>query len=764
MNWLEPEPISIDPVFQSAVGGHPLVAQTLWRRGLRDWPTAQAFLDPSHYLPADPYQLPGLEQAANRIETAIRRGETLAVWGDFDVDGQTSTAVLVSTLQKLGAKVLYHIPVRAEESHGVNLPNLQPLVEQGIRVLLTCDTGISANEAVAYAQNKGVDVLVTDHHDLPAELPPAFSITNPKLLPRGHPLGTLPGVGVAYKLAEALFARAGRPAESADLLDLVALGIVADLALQTGDARFLVQRGLEVLRKAGRPGLRAIMDAADLTPANLTEEHIGFFLGPRLNALGRLDDANPAVELLTTGDVARSRLLAAHLEGLNARRKLLTDQVLQGALAQLDRDPALLDEPALVLAFPTWPAGVIGIVASELVERYNRPVILLASPPGDLARGSARSVEGINVTTAIASQAGLISGFGGHPMAAGLSLTPENLPRFKRGFLRAVQEQFDKTPIARTLPVAGYLSLPELTLLLVDDLDRLAPFGPGNPALALAAREISVRSSITVGRGDEHRQVVVTDPNGYTQKVIWWGGAAWPLPVGRFDLALTIHASNYRGQREVSVAWVDSRPLGEASLFVSSSPTREIIDYRLQPHPLPQLRQLQSVEPLQIWCEGEARDRLEGQDRNELIPAPALVIWTTPPGPAELRAALERANPQKVILFAVDPGAEALEAFLRRLAGLAKYALGNTSGRASLAKLAAAAAQRESTIRKGLAWLAARGLFKILYEKDGQVLFELAHAAPSAETELLEVQLQALLDETAAYRAFFRKAGPNTLI
>ena len=648
IDWLEPQPVSLDPAFETAVGGHPLVARTLWQRGLQDWPSAQAFLDPTHYQPASPYDLPGVEKAVERIEQAIRQGETIAVWGDFDVDGQTSTTVLVSTLRRLGAQVIYHIPVRAHELHGINLPNLQLLISQGISLLLTCDTGISANEAIGYAQNNGVDVIVTDHHELPEILPPAYSITNPRLLPPGHPLGTLPGVGVAYKLAEALFQRAGMPGESAALLDLVAMGIVADLALQTGEARYLVQRGLGVLKETKRPGIQAIFKEAELNPANLTEEHIGYVLGPRLNALGRLDDANPAVELLTTGDEGRARLLAANLEALNAHRKLLTDQVLQGALAQLDKDPALLDDPVLVLSHPSWPAGVIGIVASELVERFNRPVILLAAPAGELARGSARSVEGLNITAAIAAQSKILSGFGGHPMAAGLSLPAENLLRFRRGLVRTVQKMLAEAPIVRNLPIAGYLYLQELTIDLVDDFARLAPFGPGNPSLVLAVKDLTVKSAITVGRGDEHRQVVLADDHGYTQKAIWWRGAAWPLPQGPIDLALTVHTSNYRGQREVSVAWVDSRPASE-SITVSSAPVREIVDYRRQDHPLPVLKQLQTLEPLQVWREGDARDRLEGQDRNSLQPAPALAIWTTPPGPAELKAALEKVNPQRVL-------------------------------------------------------------------------------------------------------------------
>jgi len=255
---------------------------------------------------------------------------------------------------------------------------------------------------------RGVDMLITDHHDLPAALPQAFAITDPKLLPEGHPLSTLSGSGVAYKLAEELYARFGRPAEAARLLDLATLGLVADLAQLTGDARYLVQRGLEALRHTQRLGLQTIMELAELAPANLTEEHIGFVLGPRLNALGRLADANPAVELLTTTDPLRARVLATQLEGLNTQRQLLCNQVTRAAEAQLRLDPALLAQPVLVLSHPAWPGGVIGIVASRLVERYHKPAILFSAPAGQPARGSARSVAGLNITAAIGAQKELL--------------------------------------------------------------------------------------------------------------------------------------------------------------------------------------------------------------------------------------------------------------------------------------------------------------------------------------------------------------------
>lgn len=762
--WLEPQSVVVPEVLRATVGGHPLVAEILARRSISDPLSARAFLDPEHYTPARADELPDIDQAVERIIKAVDRGETICVWGDFDVDGQTATTLLVATLHELGGKVIYHIPVRASEGHGVNIPALARLIDQGIGLLLTCDTGIAAQEAIDYARKRQVEVIVTDHHDPPPTLPNALAVINPKLLPAGHPLATLPGVGVAYKLAEALCQQRGRQGEADQHLDLVALGIVADIALLAGDTRYLLQRGLARLRQTTRPGLQAMLDLAEINPAWLNEEHIGYELGPRLNALGRLADANLAVEFLTTTDPAQARILATQLEGLNARRKLLTDQVFQGALTQIERDASLLHDPVLVLANPAWPAGIIGIVASRLVERYQRPVVLISAPPGQLARGSARSVEGCNITAAIAAHQHMLVGFGGHPMAAGLTIEPERIPEFRRALSRTVAKMLGDEAREETLQIDGLLPLTDLSLEIVADLERLAPFGPGNPAPILVSPNLSLKDQRSVGRTGEHLLLTVEDKAGGQWRVIWWQGAGWPLPEGRFDLAYRARATTYRGQRDLQIEWLDGRVIEEAPTPIQPLPPAiEVIDYRRQPQPLSLLEELQRQGEVQIWSEADHRKELAGRDRYELTPCSALAVWTTPPGRQELETVLERARPRTVYLFGVDPGLDHLERFLRRLAGLVKHALSRQGGRTRLSALAAATAQREATVRLGLAWLAARG-HVVLEMVDDEI--QLAPADGEASADLAEItgQLKALLQETAAYRAYFARADAEALL
>jgi single-stranded-DNA-specific exonuclease len=778
--WLEPQEIAVPEALRSAVGGHALVAQTLARRGFNDVAAAQAFLDPDRYQPAPPGGLPGVAKAVERLGQAIRLGETILVWGDFDVDGQTSTALLVSTLEDLagrhggsqGATVRFHIPHRRRESHGVTLSVLERLIGEGVDLVLTCDTGVTAHDSVAFAQAQGVDVVVTDHHDLPASLPNAHAVINPKMLPQAHPLRQLPGVGVAYKLAEALYGQAGHPEEATQYLDLVALGIVADVAVQTGDVRYLLQRGLVALRHTKRLGLQVMMELADTKAQWLTEEHIGFVLAPRLNALGRLADASSSVEFLTTEDLSRARILAAEMEGLNAQRKLLCDQIAQAAEAQLERDRSLLAYGALVLSDAHWEPGVIGIVAGRLAERYQKPTILIATPEGELGRGSARSVEGCDIRAAIAAHGEMLHRFGGHPMAAGLAIDPERIPEFRRALSRTVLEMLEtakdrQVPLG-SLQIDGYLPLAGLSLDLVEELERLAPFGPGNPPLTLASTSLSLTGHSPIGRTGEHVQLVVEDEESVAQRVIWWQGAGSPLPQGRFDLAYVVRASDYRGQRDVQVEWVDARPIETPALPSTSTPAHEmdVVDYRRTPDPRRLLERLCSQGGVQVWREAGHKAEVTGRDRRELVPAQVLAIWTTPPGPGELRAALEQVSPESVYLFGIDPGLDDLERFLERLAGLAKRALNAHGGQVSVSTLATATAQRETTVRVGLAWLAARGHVRVLDGDAGEDEVRLVAGSGTAGGDLSQVtaRLRELLQETAAYRAHFARAEGATLI
>ena len=579
-------------------------------------------------------------------------------------------------------------------------------------------------------------------------LPNAAAVINPKLLPKEHPLADLAGVGVAYKFAEALL---NSETQSADLLDLVALGLIADVALLRGETRSLAQKGIQVLRQGKRPGLKAIAELAGASLETLTEETIGFTFAPRLNALGRLGDANPAVELLLTRDNSRARVLATQIEGLNAQRRLLTSQVHKAAEAHLGAEPDLLKEPAIVLSHPNWPGGVVGIVASRLVERYHKPVILLTESEGIL-RGSARSIEGLHITQAISSQKDLLLGFGGHPMAAGLSLQADHLTEFRRGLGRAIESQLGE--IVReepTLQIDAWLGLDKIDIQLAEALETLAPFGAGNPTLTLATRAVTLKAAREISRTKEHLRLNIEDDNGNDQSVLWWGGAGEELPEeGRvFDIAYSLRASTYRGRKQVTLQFVDLRFTDERPVNVQ--PRRmEIVDLRLQ-------GSLESLDSgTLIWAEGA--DRAKGKPRHELTQSDEFAIYTIPPSPSELQRALEIVKPKKVFIFALPTSEDNPQEFLNRLAGLCKYTINQRSGKAALLELSSAMASRKRAVEIGLGWLAAGGQLTVTIEEDQVTLSsEKTEENPCLQTEML-IALRGILHEISAYRKYFRSA------
>ena len=756
--WINPPPVEI-PAFFADLKLPPLIAQTLVRRGITDIDSARAFLNPDS-LPSTPF--PNIEPAVERISASIHNNEMICVWGDFDVDGQSSTTLLVQTLQALGASVVYYIPIRGKEGHGVHIESLKPIIDNGAKLIITCDTGITAHEAIDYANSRGVDVVITDHHDFGETLPNAKAIVNPKLLPADHILANLAGVRVAYKLAEALLHGQGSKVERHispnTLLDLVALGLVADVALLKGETRSLVQRGIQILRNTGRIGLRVMAELSATSLESLTEETIGFSFAPRLNALGRLSDANPAVELLLTHDPVRARVLATQIEGLNAQRRLLTNQVYEAAEAQLRDHPDLLSEPAIILTNQNWPAGVVGIVANKLVERYHKPAILLSESDGVL-RGSARSVEGLHITGAITTQKEILRGFGGHPMAAGLALEANRLADFRRGLGKAIEKQLGKvTREEPTLQIDAWLGLNEINLELADSLEALAPFGAGNPALTLATHKVKLRSVSTIGKAKEHLRLNVEDDDGNVQSVLWWGGAGGELPEegSKFDIAYSVRASTFRGQKQVTLQFEEFRIVEEAPPELKKRKT-EIIDYRLQ---VERLKSLQ-VEVL-IWAEGE--DKSKGKNRFELQQADEFAIWTIPPSPTELRAALEMVKPKKIYLFGVSPNAQKTDEFLSRLAGMARFIINQRGGKITIGELASVTAQREGAIRIGLEWLAAGGHVSIAGEEDAILLSTGNGKLNQYVQRELYLAVKGILEETAAYRAHFARANVDSLL
>ncbi|RMF53451.1 MAG: single-stranded-DNA-specific exonuclease RecJ [Chloroflexota bacterium] len=753
--WHLPEAeLPIAPDILAACDFDELIATILLRRGFNQPSAIRAFLDPSFYTPAPPESLPDLTRASELLAQTVRRKGKILIWGDFDVDGQTATALLVDALQRLGAHAVYYVPQRATESHGIKVERLQALVAQHQPdLLLTCDTGVSEHSAVETAQALGLPVIITDHHELGESLPRAQAVVNPKRLPLGHPLRTLPGVGVAFKLVQHLFAIFGQTRHLGALLDLVALGIVCDVAEQVGDTRHLLQLGMDHLRLTERIGLQELLRVAKLPPETLTAERLGFTLGPRLNAVGRLGDAMLAVELLTTRDRPRAALIAGSLERLNVERRLLSRQVEEAARAMLEADRSLLQEAALVLHQPEWHVGVLGGVAGNLAERYARPVVLLGGN-GAIVSGSARTFGDLDIYAALAQAADLLHTFGGHRSAAGLSLAVQHVPALRKRLSNALLKQRPEALQVPPLHIDMLCSLATLDTDFAKRLQRLGPFGEGNPPVVLATSNLHVSHAATFGRDNEHLRIVAEDEDGRTLPLIVWRGADLAVPEGRFDAAYTLSLDAY-GQLEAALVGLQRH----APIVVESESALQVHDWRRDSDPFARLEALRAELPeAQVWAEAYNRlDFPHFQRRAQLSACKTLIIFTAPPDLETLRAALSITAPQSVHVIGAPPPLVRFEDLLRQLTLALKNALTHFKGTVGLAELCGAVAASPEFVRRALDFLAAEG--RISYQEDSQQRIQLAHpeaaAACRAESEAHLKRMRAAYEEMEAFRRYF---------
>jgi single-stranded-DNA-specific exonuclease len=761
--WQDPEPVIVPDELRQAISGSELLLETLVRRGYADPQKARAFLDPDQYTPASPLELPNLAIAVERIQKAIADHEKIGIWGDFDVDGQTSTTVLVAGLRHLGADVLYHIPVRKSESHGILIEPLKTFLQQGIQLIVTCDTGISAFDAVQYASEQGVDVIITDHHSLPPKLPKALSVVNPQRLPSSHPLYTLSGVGAAYKLIEQLCLEANDREYPTTLLDLVAMGLVADVAALTGDTRYLVQKGLQLLNSDPRPSLKKMFNENDVFQGLITEETISFVIAPRLNAVGRLSDANPMVDFLLSSDPVFIATEYNQIEGFNAKRKILCDQVFRGAQAQLEANPKLLERPLLMLAHPEWESGVVGIVASRLVELYHRPVILLNTKDPAIARGSCRSVEGINITEALRQNSDLLLTFGGHPMAAGLAVRSDNLDALQFGLIASINHMISENHISLTLPIDAYIDLNTIDLDLIYDLSRLAPFGAGNPPLRFAAKNLNIQNTSFKGKTKEHLQINVHTQNGKNFEFVWWQGAGLPQPQGPFDLVFHASANIYKGKVRPQYEWEEFRENEDQLITTSNSrnkPNTACFDLRACIDPVAELTKFAKDPSSQIYSEGNIVCPFPPRNRFKVIQDETLIIWSIPPSPMILQELITRVKPSRVIWFGNLPPENDLKTLISTgVSQIKKYLTQTDTPALSLADLASSLATTIPIARLLLKWLAYSGEITLLNLNTESALFtsqkNMGDPQMAAETK---TELIALQKETAAFRAFYLRS------
>ena len=537
-----------------ALGVSTIVAALLIARGHQDVDSAEAFLKPSLDQLHDPFLMRGMTDAVKRLLRAIDDQEPILIYGDYDVDGTTGTAVLLRALRMLGATAGYHVPHRFTEGYGIRQDALEKAANEGYKLVVSVDCGITAHEPLIWARDQGLDIIVTDHHlpDADEGAPPALAVLNPNQHGCDYPDKNLAGVGVAFKLIHALFRERGREAQAPGFLKMVAIGTVADVAKLVGENRAIVALGLSDLPSAVNPGLRALIEIAGCgDEAEMTAYDLGFRIGPRINAAGRMDAARAVVELFDAKSKEEARHLAEHLDTRNRERKEVQREIFNRAVEEFESGAERESQThAAVIAGDGWHRGVIGLAASKIAERLNRPCVVI-SLDGDVGHGSARSIEAYHLFAGLTACRDLLEKFGGHSHAAGLSIRRGQIPEFRRRLNEHAASCLTEQDLVPALNIDAEVQPREVSFQLSQELGALEPFGAGNPRPVFATRGFRVMSEPQIIK-EQHLKLRVAGPDNRPLEAIWWRGVEEtehaPRANQRIDLAYELEVNRWNGE------------------------------------------------------------------------------------------------------------------------------------------------------------------------------------------------------------------------
>jgi len=546
--------------FAREIGVQPIVAALLISRGYDTQEKADAFLRPSLEHLYDPFLLKGMREAVARIQKAVQNGEKILIWGDYDVDGTTGTVLLRRAFKLLGVESEFHVPDRFTEGYGVNIPALEDAQRNGVSLVITVDCGIRSFEPLEWAKENSLDVIVTDHHlsDDDRGNPPAVAVVNPNQPGCEYPDKHLAGAGVAFKLADALLREAGLEDEIPGFLKIAAIGTVADVMDLTGENRAIVAIGLKDLLLTDNCGLRALMEVADCT-SEMTSYHIGFRIGPRINAAGRMDVAKHVVELLEETDFVRARQLASLLDSRNRERQQMQQKITELAFAEAAEHA---DSNFIVVAGEGWHRGVIGLAASRIADKLYRPAIVLSIEDG-IAQGSARSIPGFHLLNALEAAQDLLEQFGGHRAAAGLKIRSERISELRRRLSDYADEVLKLEDLEPELNIDAVLLPESVDLKLVSALSALEPFGQGNPKPIFVTKDLTLREDPFVMK-EKHLKLKLESESGCRLEAVWWDGVDRSKGRtlrrdSRIELAYVVEVNNWQGNRKIQLVVEDFR-------------------------------------------------------------------------------------------------------------------------------------------------------------------------------------------------------------
>ena len=546
---------SVPDEYLNASALPPAMAQLLYNRGVKPG-EVELFLAADYRLEGNPFLLPDISQAVSRIYKAVLSGEKIAIYGDFDVDGVTGTIILVEGLSWLGAEIIPYIPDRLNEGHGLNISAIENLHAQGANLVITDDCGVTDLTEVKQAQEMGIDMIITDHHVPLGSLPQAVAVVDPKRKDSVYPYPDLAGAGVAFKLLQALFRKDSREKWLTRFLDLVALATVTDLALMVGENRYLVKEGLKELNNTSRVGIQEMVKLAGLKPGELDTEDISWTLGPRLNAAGRMNNAYTSYQILTTQSPEEARLLALELEEKNVDRQKLSNEVLSQAREKVT---AKLHMPVLIEGSESYPVGVIGLVAGKLTDEFYKPTIIINLGP-ELCQGSCRSIPEFNIASALEECRDLLNAFGGHPLAAGFTVSRQNLSQLEERIMSLAVDQLGHLDLRPEIVIDAELPLSTFTGETFNLMEKLSPFGRGNPQPTFLTRQVEVIECRNFGNQGKWRRLKLKQGNITWQAVDFESQRAGEEIPSNVDIVYNLEKSRWNGEEVLGLNLRDFAP------------------------------------------------------------------------------------------------------------------------------------------------------------------------------------------------------------
>ena len=745
------------------ISGSKIIAQLLANRGITDTIEAEEFLNISEEQLSSPYEFEDMPKLIERVDQAVENNEHIVIYGDFDADGITGTSILFKALRHIGANVSFYVPERVSEGHGLNASSLLKLISiRQTKLIITTDCGVGNIQEIALAKNFNVDVIVTDHHELPEILPLAVAIINPKMLLPSSKMAYLCGAGVAYKVAQALLDHFEEPEFLKELLHLATIGTIADLVPLIKENRVLTYLGINSIIENTPPAIEEIAKIAQLKlDDTFNSESIAFQIGPRLNAIGRLDNASIAVELLTSEDPEVIKNLAKQIDHLNRKRQELCDQTYQEAVAKL-AGVDIEKQKAIVLESEHWHAGIIGIVASKLIETYYKPTFLMTVQGNDV-RGSARSIEGVHLYNVLSRIGHLFTQYGGHELAAGFNLEKKDLLKFKQAIISEVQKDLKNIDTTPSIEIEMDINLEDVNIELIDKINKLAPFGMNNPTPLFSCSDVRVVNQKVIGANSNHLRIVLGAENIQPVEAVWWQhgsiGFDKSVPVSAaFYPKINTFNNNKRIQMiikdivslesynqaqaitENNIKWVDHRnksditPLFKNYLKMKEAKIAVFAESK------------QSQDNINLDCELINRTNTDNFEQ--------IILFEYPPDESVLRDVINNISPQIVHLSPARFQKPLNEMdIIKNVIGMLKYAHFNMNGEANIINMAAKLGTSIKVVSSAIDVLHTADFIQLISYVDNIVKFKLKEISKTDMSKFPEMQkLKAEMLKVHEYR------------